>query len=42
MSEPEARGPDDHDFSSVITLAKAWSAIASISSLVRFWMGWGT
>ena len=29
-------------FSSAITLAKASSAMASISALVRFWMGWGT
>ena len=28
--------------SSAITLAKASSAMASISALVRFWMGWGT
>ena len=28
--------------SSATTLAKAWSAMASISALVRFWIGCGT
>jgi len=37
----EWRAPS-YDLSSVITLAKASSAMASISALVRFWMGCGT
>jgi hypothetical protein len=37
-----ARPQPSYAFSNAITLAKAWSAMASISSLVRFWIGWGT